>query len=75
MTVWLSLGVCFFAAVYVEVFLVFICCPLLSAIYPLYSLLSLLYGLSPVCIVRIVGLDSVLLTEGSILGPCYKIWE
>lgn len=76
LTVWLSLSVCFFAdVVYVEVFLVFKCCPLLSAICPLYIMLCHLYGLSPICFVRIVGLDSVLLTEGSILGPCYKIWE
>jgi len=70
LTAWLSLSVCFFAdVVCVEVFLLFICCPLLSAVCPLYVLLCHLYGLSPNRFVSSVGLDSVLLTEGCILGP------
>jgi hypothetical protein len=68
--------VCFFAKiVYVEVLLVFICVPFFRVICPLYFLLCYVYGLSPVCVVRSWAQDSVLLTEGSILGPCYKFWE
>jgi hypothetical protein len=42
---------------------------------PQYGGLRNLWNTKTLCGVFYFGLDWVLLTEGSILGPCYGIWE